>query len=106
MGGETPLHFCGLNGSRLLFRSKTPRRVVEELRSLASRHQVQRACAADNIFDHRYHAALLPRLKEANLGLRLMFEMRTAMSRARSRRSLPWESLDSSLASRPSAPRF
>ncbi len=74
--------FCGLNGSRLRYRSKTPRRVVEELRCLANRHGIQRACAADNIFDHRYHAALLPLLKEARLGVRLMFEMRTAMSRA------------------------
>ena len=74
--------FCGLNGSRLRYRSKTPRRVVEELRSLADRWQIRRAFAADNIFDHRYHAALLPLLKEADLGVQLMFEMRPALSRA------------------------
>ena len=74
--------FCGLNGSRLPYRSKTPRRVVEELRWLADRWQIRRACAADNIFDHRYHAALLPLLKEADLGVQLMFEMRPALSRA------------------------
>ena len=62
--------FCGLNGSRLTYRSKTPQRVVEELRYLADRYQIRRACAADNIFDHRYHATLLPLLKEARLGVR------------------------------------
>jgi len=49
--------FCGLNGSSLMYRSKSPRRAVDELRYLVHRHGVHRACSADNIFDHRYFRA-------------------------------------------------
>jgi ribosomal peptide maturation radical SAM protein 1 len=74
--------FCGLNGRCLTYRSKSPQRVVEELRCLTDRYQVRRACATDNIFDHRYFDTLLPLLKEASLGVGFMFEMRAAVSRS------------------------
>ena len=73
--------FCGLNGRCLTYRAKRPRRAVEELRYLSARHGIRRACAADNIFDHRYFATLLPLLEEARLGVEFMFEMRAAVSR-------------------------
>ena len=73
--------FCGLNGRCLTFRSKAPERVVEELRYLAARYQIRRACAADNILDQHYYNTLLPLLKEAQLGVELRFEMRATASR-------------------------
>jgi ribosomal peptide maturation radical SAM protein 1 len=76
--------FCGLNGSRMTYRSKTPQRAFDELRYLAQRHQVFRGCSADNIFDYRYYNTLLPLMKEANFGLGFMFEMKTNITRAQS----------------------
>ena len=73
--------FCGLNGSRLDFRSKSPRRTMDELRHLVDRYGIRRACAADNILDPRYFRSLLPMLKRAGLDLSLAFEMKTNLTR-------------------------
>ncbi|MFH1922657.1 MAG: RiPP maturation radical SAM C-methyltransferase [Planctomycetota bacterium] len=73
--------FCGLNGSTLAYRSKSPRRAVDELRHLVERYGVHEACSSDNILDHRYFNTFLPMLKEANLDLAFVFEMKTNLSR-------------------------
>jgi len=73
--------FCGLNGDRLGFRSKTPDRMIDELRHLVNRYGIRRACATDNIFDPRYFRSLLPMLQRAGLDLSLCFELKTNLSR-------------------------
>ena len=73
--------FCGLNGSSMTFRSKSADRAVDELRWLVDRYQVRRACAADNILDHRYFNTFLPRLIEARLGLKFVYELKTNLTR-------------------------
>lgn len=75
--------FCGLNGDSLRYRSKSPDRVLEELRYLWERYRVARASAADNILDHRYFDSLLPRLAEANLPIRFACELKTNLTRRR-----------------------
>ncbi len=73
--------FCGLNGGRLNYRSKSPRRAVDELRYLVERHGVHRACSADNILDHRYFDSFLPMLRDEELDLAFVFEMKTNLKR-------------------------
>jgi radical SAM superfamily enzyme YgiQ (UPF0313 family) len=73
--------FCGLNGSTLTFRSKSPRRAIDELHYLAGRYPVRRACAADNILDFRYFDTLLPELARAGLPLALVYEMKANLTR-------------------------
>jgi ribosomal peptide maturation radical SAM protein 1 len=73
--------FCGLNGSSMTFRSKSADRAVDELRWLVDRYQVRRACAADNILDHRYFTTFLPRLIEARLDLKFVYELKTNLTR-------------------------
>jgi ribosomal peptide maturation radical SAM protein 1 len=73
--------FCGLNGSSMTFRSKSAERAVDELRHLVDRYGVRRACAADNILDHRYFQTFLPRLIEARLGLKFVYELKTNLTR-------------------------
>ncbi|NQT38405.1 MAG: RiPP maturation radical SAM protein 1 [Planctomycetes bacterium] len=73
--------FCGLNGGTLAYRRKSPDRAVDELRYLVDRHDVHRACSADNILDHRYFKTFLPRLKEADLDLAFVYEMKTNLTR-------------------------
>lgn len=75
--------FCGLNGDSLRYRSKSPDRVLEELRHLWDRYRVARASAADNILDHRYFDSLLPRLAEAKLPIRFACELKTNLTRRR-----------------------
>lgn len=73
--------FCGLNGSTLAYRSKDPRRAVDELRYLRQRHGATKACSADNILDHRYFKTFLPMFKSAGLDLKYVFEMKCNMTR-------------------------
>ncbi len=73
--------FCGLNGTGLKFRSKSPERVLEELTWLSKRYNVHWLCAADNIFDFHYYRTLLPLLQEARLDLRFIYEVKPSLSR-------------------------
>lgn len=73
--------FCGLNGSSMAFRSKSPQRAIDELRYLTRRHGVGRACSADNILDFRYFHTLLPMLAEADFDLAFVCELKTNLTR-------------------------
>ncbi len=74
--------FCGLNGATLRYRSKSPQRAVEELAWLVRRYGVRRASSADNILDYRYFRTLLPRLRQAEIGLEFVYEMKTNLTRS------------------------
>jgi ribosomal peptide maturation radical SAM protein 1 len=54
--------FCGLFEGALRFRSKSPVRVLSELRGLHSRHSVAKFATTDLILDMDYFETLLPRL--------------------------------------------
>lgn len=54
--------FCGLNGSTMTFRSKSPARVHQELRELEERYGIPRFETVDNILDMAYFQSLLPAL--------------------------------------------
>ncbi len=73
--------FCGLNGQSLRFRSKSPQRVLDELRYLIARYDVHQGCAADNILDFRYFASLLPELEKARLPFYFACELKTNLKR-------------------------
>jgi ribosomal peptide maturation radical SAM protein 1 len=74
--------FCGLNGSRLTFRSKSPQRAFEELVYLTSRYGVPRICAADNIFDYRYFQSFLPLLIASRLQVKFVYELKCNLTRS------------------------
>ncbi len=80
-GQKHQCKFCGLNGSMLSFRSKGPKRAVDELRYLVNRHDVHQACSSDNILDLSYFDSFLPMLKEAQLDLSFGYEMKTNLRR-------------------------
>jgi magnesium-protoporphyrin IX monomethyl ester (oxidative) cyclase len=54
--------FCGLNGSSMGYRSKSPERVLQELTYLAQRYGLHQFEAVDNILDMSYLETLLPHL--------------------------------------------
>jgi ribosomal peptide maturation radical SAM protein 1 len=66
--------FCGLNGQSMNFRSKSPERVVDELRYLADTYDAEVVWGTDNILDHRYFRTMLPLLKDRGVQLKLFFE--------------------------------
>ncbi len=54
--------FCGLNGSSMAFRSKSPGRVLAEIRELEARYGCSRFETVDNILDMDYFKNVLPAL--------------------------------------------
>jgi ribosomal peptide maturation radical SAM protein 1 len=77
--------FCGLNGSTMQFRAKSPERVVEELATLARRYRSFRFAAVDNIVDMAYLSKVFPVLGEQETGYELFYEVKANLSRAQLR---------------------
>jgi ribosomal peptide maturation radical SAM protein 1 len=55
--------FCGLNGTSLAYRAKSPEKVLAEIRTQYLRYGRKKFQATDNIFDMTYFKTLLPGLK-------------------------------------------
>jgi ribosomal peptide maturation radical SAM protein 1 len=73
--------FCGLNGSFMQFRSKSPERFFDELVDLATKHQVLDFYVVDNIIDMAYLRSVLPRIVEMGYDFRFHYEIKSNMRR-------------------------
>lgn len=71
--------FCGLNGSFMEFRSKSPSVFRDEIFDLVRRHRVLDMFVVDNILDMNYVTSLLPMLIESGYDLRLQYEIKSNM---------------------------
>lgn len=80
-GDTSHCTFCGLNGEKITFRSKSPARILEELRILKNRYKVSSFVAVDNIMSMRYFEEVLPRLKEEALGISLFYETKANLKK-------------------------
>lgn len=78
--------FCGLNGSFMEFRSKSPDRFFREIVDLARRYQLLDFFVVDNILDMSYMESVMPRLTEAGYDLRLHHEIKSNLRRAQFQR--------------------
>ncbi|TDD63708.1 RiPP maturation radical SAM C-methyltransferase [Actinomadura rubrisoli] len=74
--------FCGLNGSFMEFRSKSPQRFLDELIGLAERHQVLDVFMVDNILDMGYLTSVLPGLAAADYDFRMFYEVKANLQRS------------------------
>jgi len=73
--------FCGLNGSFMQFRSKSPGTFLAEILALVAEHQVLDMYVVDNILDMGYLTSLLPMLTDTGYDLRLQYEIKSNMRR-------------------------
>jgi ribosomal peptide maturation radical SAM protein 1 len=73
--------FCGLNGSSMRFRARSPERVLDDIVELARRYQVLDLHAVDNIIDHGYFATLLPQLAARGLDVHLFWEVKANLKK-------------------------
>ncbi len=80
-GAKSHCTFCGLNGTSMAFRSKSPARVVQELTALARRYGRLDFQMVDNILDLRYFRDLLPRLRETGYSFDLFYETKANLRR-------------------------
>ena len=74
-GAKVHCKFCGLNGATMTYRSKSPRRAVDEILALSRRYGTTRLMMADNILDTRYLTTVVPALRGA--GLELFYEVKS-----------------------------
>lgn len=79
-GERSQCTFCGLNGSSMAFRSKSPDRAVEEIAAMRRRYNVGTINVVDDILDMRYLRTVLPRLAEEKLGVDLFWEVKANLT--------------------------
>jgi ribosomal peptide maturation radical SAM protein 1 len=84
-GAKHHCTFCGLNGSSMAFRSKSPQRVLRELSTLARKHRSFRFEAVDNILDVEYLKALFPALADSSTMYEMFYEVKANLTRAQLR---------------------
>lgn len=77
--------FCGLNGSTMNFRSKSPTRALEELTALATTYPGCDVQVTDNILDLAYFKDFLPALGAAKLPVDLFYETKANLTKAQVR---------------------
>lgn len=80
-GAKHQCTFCGLNGTTMRFRSKSPERVLNELAEQAKRYHTFRFEAVDNILDMAYFTKLFPMLAENETGYEIFYEVKANLSR-------------------------
>jgi ribosomal peptide maturation radical SAM protein 1 len=73
--------FCGLNGTAMSFRPKSPERVLRELTDQAKRYRSFRFEAVDNIMDMTYLAKLFPLLIQNETGYEIFYEVKANLRR-------------------------
>jgi ribosomal peptide maturation radical SAM protein 1 len=81
-GAKHQCTFCGLNGTSMRFRSKSPTRVLDELARQAKRYRSFHFEAVDNILDMTYFMGLFPLLVEDETGYEIFYEVKANLSRA------------------------
>jgi ribosomal peptide maturation radical SAM protein 1 len=68
--------FCGLNGSGMKFRSKSPASAIGQLERLSSKYLISNFEAVDNILDHRYIEELCNSLAEHHYDYQIFYEVK------------------------------
>lgn len=79
-GAKHHCTFCGLNGSGMAFRSKSPARALADIDTLAARHHVYAFEAVDNIMDRRYVTEVFGPLSEQRKDYTFFYEVKANLT--------------------------
>jgi ribosomal peptide maturation radical SAM protein 1 len=79
-GAKSHCTFCGLNGSSMRYRQKTPSRAIAELRQIKAQSPHGRLTAVDNILSLEYFESVLPALAREGVGP-LFYEVKANLRR-------------------------
>ena len=74
--------FCGLNGTGMSYRSKSPTRAFDEINYLVDTYHISSIFNTDNIVDIRYFSELFPRLYAHGLKLELYYETKSNLKKS------------------------
>lgn len=75
--------FCGLNGSTMKFRAKSPERVLAELAALSRQYRCFNFEAVDNIVDPSFFKTFFPTITSAGLDYQFFYEVKSNLTRAK-----------------------
>jgi ribosomal peptide maturation radical SAM protein 1 len=75
-----PCAFCGLNGTRTTYRSKSPERFLEEARELTEKYESSCLELVDMVVGRSFFSAVLPELAEHPLSVPLLIQVRATVS--------------------------
>ena len=73
--------FCGLNGTSMAYRSKSPGRALEEMIALKTQHPECDLQVVDNILDMGYFKTLLPEIARRKLEFGLFIETKSNLKK-------------------------
>lgn len=80
-GAKHHCTFCGLDAATMTFRRKQADTVFAELVHQSARYGIRSFRCVDSILEMSYFRDLIPRLRDANLGLRLFYEVKANLTR-------------------------
>jgi ribosomal peptide maturation radical SAM protein 1 len=80
-GARKHCRFCGLNGSTMSYRSKSPGQVVRELRELHRTWDVEQFLAVDNIMDMQHIESVFGTLGREESRYRFFYEIKANLTR-------------------------
>lgn len=80
-GEKSHCTFCGLNGSGMEFRAKSPDRALREFEELAEATGINRFMVVDNIIDRKYFQSVLPALASRGAPYELFYETKANLRR-------------------------
>ncbi len=80
-GAKSHCTFCGLNGGSMAFRSKSPKRVLDELEYLLTLWKTETIDVVDNILDMKYFDTVIPALVKAKRPMRMFYEVKSNLKR-------------------------
>jgi ribosomal peptide maturation radical SAM protein 1 len=80
-GAKSHCTFCGLNGSTMAFRRKSPARALEEILYLTERWRVPFIQFVDNILDMKYFDTVLAELAARRLPINFFYEVKANLER-------------------------
>ena len=78
-GAKQHCTFCGLNGQTMGYRSKSPEKVLEELRYLSRTYGIEQIEFVDNILDWKYVETVFPELAGAGSSLEFFLETKSTL---------------------------
>lgn len=81
-GAKSHCTFCGLNANRMSFRSKSSERAFDEFERQSERYGLNHFFAVDNIIDHHYFRALLPRMAASPRKYFVHYEIKANLRRS------------------------
>jgi ribosomal peptide maturation radical SAM protein 1 len=81
-GAKHHCTFCGLNGTTMSFRAKSPERILGELDEQSRRYRTFRFEAVDNVLDMTYLTKLFPAITSGRRDYEIFYEVKANLTRA------------------------